>query len=89
MDVKKENASAGKRENGRCQAANAASVSLSIMEKLVRYADVQYRDQHVPSVFAFTFVGPDVKLWIAYSAANGAGNQDHVCTATVLIKPYI
>jgi hypothetical protein len=89
VEGKKENVNASKREYGRCQAANAASVSLSIMEKLVRYADVQYKGQHIPPVFAFTFVGPNVKLWVAYSDANNAGNQDHVCIANFLIKPYI
>ena len=89
VEGKKEKVDASHIEYGRCQAANAASISLSIMEELVKYADVQYEGQHIPPVFAFTFVGPNVKLWIAYSAGNVVGNRDHVCIANLLVEPYI
>jgi hypothetical protein len=89
VEGEKEKVDASQKEYGRCQAAYAASISLSIMEELAKYADVQYEGQHIPPVFAFTFVEPNVKLWIAYSAGNIVGNRDHVCIASLLVKPYI
>jgi len=62
------------------QAANAASVSLCLFEKLAKYADVQYEAQHIPPIVAFTFVGPEVRLWIAFSDPKDDGHRNHVCS---------
>jgi hypothetical protein len=79
VEVKLQNAPQRDIEYGRCQAANAASVSLSVLEKLISYDDTQREGQHVSPVFTFTVVGADIRLWVAYSAAKKAGDRDHVC----------
>jgi hypothetical protein len=76
VELKQEKASLA--EKCYCQAANAASVSLSMMEKLANFADAQHEKLHVPPVVAFTFVGPAVKLWIAYSEPKDDGARNHV-----------
>jgi hypothetical protein len=84
VEVKQEKAHPFEIKYGCCQAANAASVSLSILEKLIRYDNVQHEGQHIPPVFTFTVVGADVRLWIAYSASKEVGHRDHVCSADPL-----
>lgn len=87
VEVKPQNAPSCDIEYGCCQAANAASVSLSVLEKLISYNDTQHEGQNIPPVFTFTVVGADIRLWIAYSATKEVGDRDHVCS-TGLFKRF-
>ncbi|MCJ1383186.1 hypothetical protein MMC17_006299 [Xylographa soralifera] len=49
-----------------CQAANGASAALKFYESLSKIATGKIND-HIPPVVAFTCVGPNVKVWLAYS----------------------
>ncbi|KAL8722681.1 MAG: hypothetical protein Q9181_007434 [Wetmoreana brouardii] len=65
VEIKKDNRN--ERNKCYCQAANGCSASLSLLESLTKqYGQTHSRDDVRPIV-AFTFVGPAVKLWLAYT----------------------
>lgn len=60
-----------------CQAANASSFALQLFDDLVFQATGQ-RDHTVPLVIAFTIVGPEYSVWIAYSSPAVSTKKCHV-----------
>lgn len=60
-----------------CQAANASSYALQLFEDLVHQA-TGHRDYNMPLVVALTFVGPEYKVWIAFTSPSETGNNCHV-----------
>ena len=61
-----------------CQAANAASAALTILENLYTCSDRGRNNDHVPPVVAFTCIGPRIRVWIAYSYRERPGPPVHV-----------
>jgi hypothetical protein len=61
-----------------CQAANAVSVALNMLENLYSIADQQQNSHHVPPVVAFTCIGPKIRLWIAYTTGAHSSRTAHV-----------
>lgn len=61
-----------------CQAANAASVALNMLENLYSLADQQQNSHHVPPVIAFTCIGAKIRLWIAYTSGAHSSKTAHV-----------
>lgn len=57
--------------------AMAASGSLSILEKLARFAEVKESGQHIPPVIVFTYKGPEVKVSLAFTEIVDDQNRDH------------
>ena len=55
-----------------CQAANGASVALSLLENLHKLASLATDElvERVPPVVTFTLIGPEVKVWLAFSEAK-------------------
>jgi len=62
-----------------CQAANASSVALAMLCNLSQHSkESKYwcgESHNIPPVVAFTFVGPAVKLWLAYVADYNCGDD--------------
>lgn len=56
-----------------CQAANAASFALGMLEKLYSLAEQHSTNAHVPPVVAFTCIGPQIRLWMVYSVCAPKG----------------
>lgn len=52
-----------------CQAANATATAIRIQEALFQQATGSIPED-LPPIIAFTCVGPDFKLWLAYSACS-------------------
>ena len=52
-----------------CQAANASASALQLRERLARKSKDPSRAHDTLSIFAFTCVGPSVKLWVTYRDA--------------------
>jgi hypothetical protein len=67
-----------------CQAANGASTALKIYENLSRDATGKI-DCRIPPVVAFTCIGPEVKVWLAYSCRKQNQSSCHVTK----LKPII
>lgn len=53
-----------------CQAANAAARAVQMNEVAAKYAVAMEGSAQIPPVVTITTIGPQVKVWIAYSAAN-------------------
>jgi hypothetical protein len=62
-----------------CQAANAASTALAMLENLAQFEVHRQNSEHVPPVVAFTSVGANAKVWLAYSQHTEDNTRDHVC----------
>ena len=50
-----------------CQAANGASSCLTMLEQLTKHNKTYHTSKSVKPIIVFTFAGPDVKLWLAYT----------------------
>lgn len=50
-----------------CQAANGASSCLTMLEQLTKHNKTNHTSDSVKPIVVFTFAGPDVKLWLAYT----------------------
>jgi hypothetical protein len=57
-----------------CQAANAAAAAVTLHAQLL---EKSFGDSSslVPPVIAFTTVGPNVKVWLAYQTSDNSGRQ--------------
>lgn len=57
-----------------CQAANATAAALTLHAQLLKKS---FGDSlsPVPPVIAFTTVGPNVKVWLAYQTSDISGCQ--------------
>lgn len=67
-----------------CQAANAASTALSMLERLYMLGDQHSTNAHVPAVVALTCIGPQVRVWLTYSiCAPENGAPRHVSISVV------
>lgn len=67
-----------KRRKGYCQAANAASASLNILENLAKFDKLQDRYQRIPPVVTITSVGEHCKAWLAFSCPPTTNVRNHV-----------
>jgi hypothetical protein len=65
IEVKHHGVSYSKKLHCICQAANGAATSLAMLKKLASHGTDGQR-QEVRPVVAFTFIGSEVKAWIAY-----------------------
>lgn len=65
-------------DSASCRAANAASKSLNLLEKLYRFADMQDPNFHIPAVVSLTSYGPTVRIWTAFSLPCRDGRSAHV-----------
>ena len=68
-----------------CQAANACSASLTMLEYLTRHRSKLHRADAVSPVVSFTLIGMDIKLWLAYTkdmdvtdSWRGSWSSEHV-----------
>ncbi len=78
VEVKHERVSPDEEKKCYLQAANAASTCLSMHEQLCKHSPVEPYEAHIPPVVALTFIGPEVKLWIAYTDRDGDETRSHV-----------
>lgn len=60
------------------EGSSAATISLSMFEKLSRFADVKQNGQHIPPVITITSVGSNTTVWLAYSEIVDEKYRDHV-----------
>ncbi|KIW20723.1 hypothetical protein PV08_01300 [Exophiala spinifera] len=58
-----------------CQAANATSAALRLLEKLLERAGGPER--RIPPVVAFTCIGPFIRTWLAYSSSPQEKSRCH------------
>ena len=58
-----------------CQAANAASSCLTMLEQLTKHNGTHHASSSVEPIIVFTFAGPDVKLWLAYTTISEVQNS--------------
>lgn len=58
-----------------CQAANGASSCLTMLEQLTKHNGTRHTSDSVKPIVVFTFVGPDVKLWLAYTTITEVGDS--------------
>ncbi|KAH8175072.1 hypothetical protein LIA77_06491 [Sarocladium implicatum] len=56
-----------------CQAANAGSAAVMMLQGLARYAKSQRQDGHVPPVVTMTTVDKIVRVWIVHSCGASEG----------------
>ena len=61
-----------------CQAANAGSTALCMLEKLAQFAEIKKNNQHIPPILTATCVGGESKVWLAYSRLSTNNQRDHV-----------
>jgi hypothetical protein len=52
-----------------CQAANGASAALKLYENLSKHA-TGGNDNRIPPIVAFTCIGPEIRVWLAYSCTQ-------------------
>ncbi|KAL8686436.1 MAG: hypothetical protein Q9218_007107, partial [Villophora microphyllina] len=50
-----------------CQAANGCSASLSMLEAVTKHCGPDHSPDDIQPVVAFTFVGPEAKIWLAFT----------------------
>ncbi|KAF1981097.1 hypothetical protein K402DRAFT_343095 [Aulographum hederae CBS 113979] len=60
------------------QAANAASATLKMFEKLCLHPGEFQDIRKVPPVVAITTIGPEVRVWLAHSFIDSEGKVGHV-----------
>lgn len=58
-----------------CQAANGCSASLSMLEAAKKYHGSRHSAQVIEPVVSFTFVGPEVKVWLAFTKELTTANS--------------
>ena len=72
-----------------CQAANAASAALAMLVHLSEYGskanDRRERANEILPVFCLTFIGPEVKVWLAYLVDGEAQNRSYQCVSMVSV----
>lgn len=89
VEIKKSKAEKAAREKCICQAANAASTSLNIFEKLwdlANHTEDVIKDtgnvandiEPIPPVVSFTCIGPRLRLWLGYSTKGVDNETGHV-----------
>jgi hypothetical protein len=62
-----------------CQAANAGSTALCMLENLTEFSEPKPDNQHIPPVVTFTCVGGESKVWLVYShPTSNSKKRDHV-----------
>lgn len=61
-----------------CQAANATSTALCMLENLAQGPERKWNNQHIPPVVGFTCVGGKCKVWLTYSHPASERKRDHV-----------
>ena len=75
-----------------CQAANASSAVLMMLEKLSMCESIATADANIPPVTTMTTVGKDVRVWLAYVctevSSKGNNTKTHVKLAHIfLLEP--
>jgi hypothetical protein len=68
-----------------CQGANAAARALRMFEILSQYSDTANGEQ-IPPVVVLTFIGPEFKLWIAYSSLDSNGIYHYVSGKPLIVE---
>jgi len=62
------------------EASAAASIALSMFERLAKFADEKQDGQHIPPVVVITSVGAKTMVWLAYCEIVDDRLRDHVRT---------
>jgi hypothetical protein len=62
------------------EASAAASIALSMFERLAKFADEKQDGQHIPPVVVITSVGAKTIVWLAYCEIVDDRLRDHVRT---------
>lgn len=75
VELKKPNASNPGIKKAYCQMANACSSVLTILESLVNYKRKGLRQDMMRPIVSFTFIGPEAKVWLAFSKPNKDGKS--------------
>ena len=70
VEIKRPSASHADITKCYCQAANGASTSLTMLEQLTKHNRKHHSSDSVKPIIVFTFAGPDVKVWLAYTAIS-------------------
>lgn len=78
IELKHQSVGGSREQQCFCQAANAASVALNMLENLYSLADQRQNSHHVPPIVAFTCIGPKIRLWIANSSGAHSSRTAHV-----------
>lgn len=63
-----------------CQAANGASAALTLLESLYMRASLATIDyvERIPPVIAFTCIGPEIRVWLAFAEIKQSKPVAHV-----------
>lgn len=65
-------------ESAVSQVSAAASIALSMFERLAKFADEKHNGQHIPPVIAITSEGASTTVWLAYCEIVDDKTRDHV-----------
>lgn len=66
IELKHHKVKPSEREKCYCQAANASSSAVAMLRKLSAYSPRTLSLHVIRPVVSFTFIGPDVRVWITY-----------------------
>jgi hypothetical protein len=71
-----------------CQAANASAAALALREQLAQKSGAATKLHDALVIFAFTFVGPSIKLWVTYRAPVSITIDSRLLAQKSLTKIY-